>query len=62
MIGTVIYFVITYFIMLISSLFIVLTMHKPSVFIKLLGVVLFIFAPVTLPLLIITVILVNVLE
>jgi hypothetical protein len=59
--GTIIYFVIAYIIMYVASSFMVFTMHEPSISTKLVGLCLFLFAPITLPLLILTIIAINVL-
>lgn len=55
----IIYFVITYLLMWFISIFMVGTMYKPSVSTKIGGVLLVLFAPITLPLFLLVVLIIN---
>lgn len=54
------YYVISYVIMLFASLIMVGTIHKPSLMTKLFGLFLFLLAPITLPVSIIIIFIINI--
>lgn len=55
----IIYYIVAYILMLIISNFMVYTMNKPSKITKLIGILFILFAPITLPLFILFVVILN---